>query len=607
MKKVLSLILAVALMMTTAAVTFAASFSDVDANYSWAQEAIDALSDQGIVTGYEDGSFMPGKSITRQEAIALFSRAIGASEEMNQPIVNMAYGIYELDIAGCEDSYAAKQGAYMIYRKVLTAAEVKDYLLADNRNLELKRYEAATLIAKALGADAWLKNNTDYTVDFADKDEIPKDALGYVYYATVLEIMNGMGDNKFGPNETVTRAQIAVMIKRILDTMNFVYIRGMVAGVDTIVNNLSIKTDDGEIIKFGTSNSGAIYLDGNKVSLVDLEIGMECVFIFSNDTLYQIDAITYEGEETVYGAYRSRQTDNSGTTIKLTDITSAETKVSSYKLAANAVIQYKGKAGSVADFKEGDYVIIKMSGGLAVSVEAEEKTKTISDVTIKSVDTSTEGISITVLTKDEEEITCELANDATFIRNGSKASFTDIAVGDTAKLTLTYGLISSVTATGKEKTTEGTITEITISQKTSYITVAKNGVESKYVLSRDCTVTLLGETATIYDLRLGAYVKLTLSSDTVMAIASEAVSEELSVTGTIKAIYSSNGLIVITYKGTGGEVIEKQLLIKDTVRVMDSKTGKLQTAKSLKVGQVITAAGTEKMGVYEVTSIMILQ
>ncbi len=607
MKKVLSLILTVVLTLSTAAVAFAAGFSDVDENYSWAQEAIDDLSGLGIVTGYEDGTFKPGKSITRQEAITLFSRAMGASEEMNASIVNLAYGIYEGDIAGCTDSYAAKQGAYMIYRKILTPDEVKEYLLADNRNIELKRYEAATLIAKALGADVWLKSNTGYSVTFADKDAIPAQALGYVYYATALGIMNGMGDNQFGPNETVTRAQIAVMISRIIDTMNFEYIRGMISEVNTLHNSVTIKTDDGEEVKFGTGNSSVIYLDGNKVTLLELEAGMECVFTFSNGGLYQIDAITYEGEEVISGAYRSRQTTSAGTTIKVDDITTPETDISGYKLAANAVVTYQGEAASVMDFNSGDYITMKLSGGLVVSVDAEPKESKVGSVTIRDISTSAEGVVITVMTKDEEEISYILADDATFTRNNAKAEFTDLAVGDTAELTLTYRQISSIMAIGKDKSTEGTITEITISQDTSYITIAKNGAKSKYVLSRDCKITLQGEAATIYDLRLGAYVTLTVTSETVTAVKSEAVSEELSVTGTIKTINSSYGLVVISYEGASGETVDKQLFLKSTVKILDNKTGKLLTPKNLAVGNVITAAGTEKLGVYEVSSIMVLQ
>lgn len=607
MKKVLSLVLTAVLVLACVTPAFAASFSDVDSNYSWAQEAIDSLSEQEIITGYEDGTFKPGKSITRQEAIALFSRSLGASQEVNASIVDLSYGIYEADIAGCEDSYAAKQGAYMIYRKVLTANEVKEYLLAENRNLELKRYEAATLIAKALGADAWLAANTAYIVEFADKDDIPARALGYVYYATELGIMNGMGDNKFGPNETVTRAQIAVMIQRILNTMEFTYLRGMISSVDTLMNNLSIKTDAGEVEKFGIGNSSAIYLDGNKVALTDLEVGMECVFTFSRSALYQIDAITYEGDEVIVGAYRGKTTTNAGTTITLAEVHVDAPTTNKYKLAANAVIEYEGEAAALTDINTGDFVVLTISGGLGVSVSASPKEAKVSSVVIDDIQTSANGVELTVTTKEGESVVYTLADDVTFHRNNVKTELSALAIGDTAQLTLTYGMVTGIMAMGKEKNTEGTIEEITISQNTSYITITKNGSSSKLALARDCDITLQGEKADVYDLRLGAYVKLTVSSETVTAIASEAVSQSLTVTGTIKTINTSYGLVLVECEGVGGDTIEKQLFLGTSTKILDSQSGKLLTIKSLKVGNVITAAGTEKLGVYEVSSLMVLQ
>ena len=607
MKKVLSLVLTAVLVLACVTPAFATGFSDVDSNYSWAQEAIDSLSEQEIITGYEDGTFKPGKSITRQEAIALFSRSLGASQEVNASIVDLAYGIYEADIAGCEDSYAAKQGAYMIYRKVLTANEVKEYLLAENRNVELKRYEAATLIAKALGADAWLAANTAYIVEFADKDDIPARALGYVYYATELGIMNGMGDNLFGPNETVTRAQIAVMIQRILNTMEFTYLRGMISSVDTLMNNLSIKTDAGEVEKFGIGNSSAIYLDGNKVALTDLEVGMECVFTFSRGALYQIDAITYEGDEVVVGAYRGKTTTNAGTTITLAEVHVDAPTTNKYKLAANVVIEYEGEAAALTDISAGDFVVLTISGGLGVSVSASPKEAKISSVVIEDIQTSANGVELTVTTKEGDTVVYTLADDVTLHRNNVKAEPSALAIGDTAQLTLTYGLVTGIMAMGKEKNTEGTIEEIIISQNTSYITIAKGGSKSKVALARDCDITLQGEKADIYDLRLGAYVKLTLSSETVTAIASEAVSQALTVTGTIKTINTSYGLVLVECEGVGGDKFEKQLFLDSTTKILDAQSGKLLAIKNLKVGNVITAAGTEKLGVYEVSSLMVLQ
>lgn len=607
MKKVLSLVLTAALMLTFVSTAFAVNFSDVDSNYSWAEDAVGNLSEKGIITGYEDGTFKPGKSITRQEAIALFSRAMGASEEVNVPIVDLAYGMYEEDIADCADSYAIKQGAYMIYRKILTARDVQAYLSQANRNVELKRYEAATLIAKALGADAWLASNTNFELDFNDKDEIPASAAGYVYYATALEIMNGMGEGLFGPNETVTRAQIAVMIQRILDTMEFTYVSGTISEVDTIMGNLSIKTDAGNLEKFNTGNSSAIYLDGNKVTMADLAIGMECVFTFSKGGLYQIDAVAYESDEIVIGAYRGKTTTNAGTTVTLVDVNVADPQITKYKLADDVLVEYEGRAGTLAEVQTGDFVTLKITGGVVVSFAAEAKEKTLPSTTVENIEATSGGVVITVAEGNGESASYTLADSVTFQKNGSKADLSALTIGDSVRLSLTYRMVTGIVATGKQKTTEGNIEEITISKNTSYITIIKNGVATKYVLSRDCDVELMKEKASIYDLRLGAYVELTLSSDTVIKIESDAVSEALTITGTIQAINTSYNLLVLSYTDASGYTVEKQLFLSSSSKILDSQSGRLLTIKNLKVGNVITAAGTEKLGVYEVSSLMVLQ
>ncbi len=606
MKKVLSLILAVAILLSMS-VFASAAFADVDSNYSWAEAAINGLSEKGIITGYEDGTFKPGKSITRQEAITLFSKAMGASEEVNEPIVNLAYGIYEADLGACSTSYAVKQGAYLIYRSVFNVDEVIDYLSTANRDKELKRFEAATLIAKALGADSWFKSNptADTSMSFADINDIPAKYIDYVYYTTALGIMGDMGDNKFGPNETVTRAQVAVMIQRILDTMEFEFIGGIITTVDTLNDNLAIRKADGEVVKFGVDAGSVIFIDGSKVTLADLDIGMEAVFTFSQGALYEIDAISVAGDAAIAGAYKGQTTNNSGTTIKIADITQEGQPVTSYKLSSSVVITVNGtETDDIKNVKTGDYVTIELSGGLVVAISAQPKSTTVTGVKVTEINTAGDnGVEITVIDKEDVVSKYILADDATITRNADTAELVELVVGDTVNLTLEYGIIKVIRATGVEKTLEGTIEEITISNATSYITISNNGSKSKYVMARDCKVELEGEAATVYDLRLGAFVKLTTSSATVTEIKSEAVTTALSVTGTIKTINTSYGLIVIQLdNGT-----EKQLFVKDTTKILDSTTNKLITLKNLKVGNIINAAGTEGLGVYEVNSIMVLQ
>ncbi len=611
MKKVLSLILVVTMLFSMATMVSAAKFADVDQNYSWAEEAIEVLSEEKVITGYEDGTFKPGKSITRQEAITLFSKALGASAESNVAIVDFAYALYEADLEECADSYAVEQGAYLVYRKVFTIDEVIDYLSSSNRNKALKRYEAATLIAKALGADSWLKNNedTDTSLSYADKNDVPAKYVDYVYYTTTLGIMGDMGANKFGPNELVTRAQIAVMIKRIMDMMEFEYVSGVIATVDTLNNSITVKTQDGETLNVAVNNSDVIYIDANKVSLTDVTAGIEAALIFSKGALYQIDAISYTEDETVSGSYKGQITNNSGTTIKIADVTQSNQPVSNYKLASNAVIFVNGETvEDIKTVKADDYVTAQISGGLVVRLSVLPKEETIQGLKITAIDAAAaQGVTITVADRDGIETDYILAENVSVLRNSTATSVTELAIGDGVTLILKYGAVTTVKATGVSKTLEGVIEEITISNATSYITIAKDGSKSRYVMARDCTFTVEGQTATVYDLRLGSYVKLKTESDTVVKVTAEAVESALQVTGKIKTINTAYNMVVLEIEAAGGGIAEKQLFIKDSAKMLDSLTGKSVTIKNLKVGNIVTAAGAEKLGVYEVNTLMVLQ
>ncbi|MBQ6531129.1 MAG: S-layer homology domain-containing protein, partial [Clostridia bacterium] len=66
-----------------------AGFPDVDAGYaSWsAAKAIQILSDLGIMSGYEDGTFRPGQPITRAETVATVNRVLANQEVAEREVL----------------------------------------------------------------------------------------------------------------------------------------------------------------------------------------------------------------------------------------------------------------------------------------------------------------------------------------------------------------------------------------------------------------------------------------------------------------------------------------------------------------------------------------
>lgn len=75
MKKVLSLVLAIAMVLSSMSFAFAGTFEDVTDEAT--SKAVDALSTLGIVNGYTDGSYKPGNTVTRAEMAKLLVTALG--------------------------------------------------------------------------------------------------------------------------------------------------------------------------------------------------------------------------------------------------------------------------------------------------------------------------------------------------------------------------------------------------------------------------------------------------------------------------------------------------------------------------------------------------
>ena len=75
MKKVLSLVLVIAMVLSSMSFAFAAKFEDIaDIDY---EEAIETLNALGVITGYEDGTFRPEKTVTRAEMAKLMVELLG--------------------------------------------------------------------------------------------------------------------------------------------------------------------------------------------------------------------------------------------------------------------------------------------------------------------------------------------------------------------------------------------------------------------------------------------------------------------------------------------------------------------------------------------------
>ncbi|WP_052098906.1 InlB B-repeat-containing protein [Paenibacillus stellifer] len=110
------------------------AFSDMDSH--WAKNTVAIAADHGIVTGYEDGTFRPNQQVTRQEMVAMAVRAFG--------------------LAGGSAPSFADSGDIAVWAKSSVGAAVQAGIVSGQTGnrfapaVTATRAEAVTLIAKAL-------------------------------------------------------------------------------------------------------------------------------------------------------------------------------------------------------------------------------------------------------------------------------------------------------------------------------------------------------------------------------------------------------------------------------------------------------------------------
>lgn len=143
------------------------NFSDVDSS-RWSNNAISTLANAGIISGYKEGTFKPGQTITRAEFAAIASRFDSVSENVANPFTDTEGHWAEQLISNAADK--GWVGGY------------PDSTFRPSN--AITRAEAMTLINKVLNREV------DKEGLLADAKQWPDNQEGKWYYYQVLEATN---------------------------------------------------------------------------------------------------------------------------------------------------------------------------------------------------------------------------------------------------------------------------------------------------------------------------------------------------------------------------------------------------------------------------------
>lgn len=177
-------------------------FKDTD-DVDWAKDAISALYKKGIISGRTSDSFEPNSPITREEFIKIL---LGVLEI--KPIWNMT-AFKDVD----------KDAWY--YDWVSTAEKfgitngISNDLFGTGNNIT-REEAAATLMRGCSAVGIAIDSNADNKTNFSDYGEISEWAITAVSDLSSAGIINGRDNNRFEPQDTITRAESAKLLYGIL-------------------------------------------------------------------------------------------------------------------------------------------------------------------------------------------------------------------------------------------------------------------------------------------------------------------------------------------------------------------------------------------------------
>ena len=304
-KKFLSGLLSAVLLASTLSVS-AATFSDVenDPTVAWAKPYITQMSELGYIKGYEDGTFKPNNTISKTEALILLSRMIGVNDEAFEDSTDLAVDAYSSALSKYSTNYS-KEVSFLLYAGVLKTDELDTYISASNKNAALKRYEAAILLTKLLGAEEEVTTNAFVSSSYADTVEIPDQARAYVEYVKEKGIMQGMGNTAsgepfFSPNTAVTRSQMAKMLCSLIDVIDLTVQTGTVVATDSFNETITVTINGNDIVN-ELSPAAKYKIGGKDVDLSKIKRGMNVkVTHISGKVAFVENVVTIE-DTVIYG------------------------------------------------------------------------------------------------------------------------------------------------------------------------------------------------------------------------------------------------------------------------------------------------------------------
>lgn len=610
-RRLLSCVVCISLALSTITTSvFAVKFSDVDNDptVAWAKTYIDQMTASGYIKGYEDGTFKPKRSISKLECLLLMSRMLGAEEDDYADIAKKAQDMYGT-AAGKYNATYSKELSYLLYNGIVTENDLTAYASAANSNTELLRYQSAILMSKLLGKNSVAAAYKPSKATYTDDSSIPSAAKNYVEYVSSIGVMNGMstdinGNPEFSPLTSLTRAQMAALLSRMIDKIDKGHYTATVS--ETSGNTVSLSINN-RVKKFNITDDTVFYIEDSRSTSDRLSAGDTVEVLAMGDNLQSVtvtasDPTKDDSEKTNIFAMISQASESgSGKNIMLVDpedVTNSE----SYNVHEGCKYTINGSSATFRDVKKGQLVQATIANGKIIAIETIEKSMTLSGTLLSFDFDDSDHVYLTVKDARGEEQKYVVSNKGASInRDGAAAEYRQLSAGDSVKLQFTNGKVVKISATSNSEKFTGVLSEIILATRPR-VTLTIGGESKTYYLRSDAVITVAGTASTIYDLRPNVTVTGVFDGDEVKSITASSVStnEKGEFSGTVVGVNTTFKVITITDADGNNHSV-----YYNTNTTFLNSNGSSSAAKSIEKGASVSVTGADSNGVFVATIVII--
>lgn len=217
MKRKMAMALAAVLVAGSLPVTAsAATFTDIN-EVSWASSTIQAVSDKGLINGYEDGTFRAKNNVTYSEAMVMVYNLMSKTGNLKASATN-TLSIYQSVLNTYKiPTWSQSTVAYGLSAQILMAADLPKFTTNGVSN-PATRQDVAVMFGRALSEKYDIYAGTG--VNYNDVWRISDEVMPYVDLLTRLGIVTGDDSGNFNPTANITRAEMAVMMNKTYDLLS---------------------------------------------------------------------------------------------------------------------------------------------------------------------------------------------------------------------------------------------------------------------------------------------------------------------------------------------------------------------------------------------------